>query len=66
MSTLPDDTDKHVMFPELDDEIPEEIPTTPELQVQIRKNVECSSRTISRATDILRALEHRSSNPPKE
>lgn len=61
---LPDDTNETTCV-EVDFPL-EEIPTTPELRVQIQKNVEMSKDTCVQASLILEELKRRSSNPPKE
>lgn len=51
--------------PEDDPEFPDEVPTSPELRVQIQKNVTTSRRTVEMASSILQTLEKRSTHPPK-
>ena len=51
--------------PEADAVFPDEIPTSPELRIQIQKNVTASKETIEMASSILQELTKRSTNPPK-
>lgn len=60
-------TDENVEFdPESLVSEDDDIPTTPELLVQIKKNVVISKETCAQASSVLVELEKRtSSNPPK-
>lgn len=44
---------------------PEEVPTSPELRIQIKKNTEMSKDVLSQASTIVEVLRRRSTHPPK-